>query len=187
VLELYNFSAQSPRLFRNALRDFVASGSDKLIVDLRGNPGGFLEAAVELASWFLPPGKPVVIEDFGKQGERRVHRSRGYNVFNENLKMVILINNGSASASEIFAGALREHGRAKLVGTQTFGKGSVQELVKITPETSLKVTVARWLTPNGVSISEGGLTPDIEVKMTPEDAKKKRDPQMEKAIELLTS
>ena len=100
--------------------------------------------------------------------------------------MVILVNGGSASASEILAGALREHGVATLVGAKTFGKGSVQELVKVTPETSLKVTVARWLTPNGVSISDGGLTPDVEVKMTPEDIEKKRDPQMEKAIQLLT-
>ncbi|TSC58124.1 MAG: Carboxy-terminal-processing protease [Parcubacteria group bacterium Greene0416_79] len=187
VIQLYNFSASSPRLFRDALRTFVESGSDTLIIDLRGNPGGFLEAAVELASWFLPPGKPVVIEDFGKQEEKRVHRSRGYNIFNENLRLAILVNNGSASASEIFAGALREHGRTKLVGVKTFGKGSVQELVKITPETSLKVTVARWLTPNGISISEGGLTPDIEVKNTPEDAQNKRDPQMERAIQLLTT
>lgn len=186
ILELYNFSATSPRLFRDALRSFIESGSNKLIIDLRGNPGGFLEAAVELASWFLPAGTPVVIEDFGKQKEKRVHRSRGYNIFNENLKLAILVNNGSASASEILAGALREHGKAILVGGKTFGKGSVQELVKITPDTSLKVTVARWLTPNGVSISEGGLTPDVEVTMTPEDLEKKRDPQREKAIKLLT-
>jgi carboxyl-terminal processing protease len=100
--------------------------------------------------------------------------------------MVILVNAGSASASEILAGALREHGVARLVGAKTFGKGSVQELVKLTPETSLKVTVARWFTPNGVSISDGGLAPDVEIKLTLEDIEKKRDPQMEKAIELLT-
>jgi len=99
--------------------------------------------------------------------------------------MVILVNAGSASASEILAGALSEHGVATLVGGKTFGKGSVQELVKLTPETSLKVTVARWFTPDGVSISDGGLSPDVEVKMTLEDMEKKRDPQMDKAIELL--
>ncbi len=184
VLKLYSFSANSPRLFRDALRKFVESGSQKLLIDLRGNPGGFLEAAVDMASWFLPPGKVVVTEDFGKKKPSNVHRSRGYNVFTDELKMVILVNGGSASASEIFAGAMREHGKAKLVGSKTFGKGSVQELVKITPDTALKVTVARWLTPNGISISEGGLTPDIEVKMTPEDVEKKRDPQMERAIKL---
>jgi carboxyl-terminal processing protease len=99
--------------------------------------------------------------------------------------MAILVNGGSASASEILAGALKEYGVAKLVGEKTFGKGSVQELVKITHDTSFKVTVARWLTPNGVSISEEGLTPDFEVKMTPEDLEEGKDPQMDKAIEVV--
>ncbi len=186
VIRLYNFSANAPRMFRDALRKFVESGAHRLLLDLRGNPGGFLEAAVDIASWFLPPGTTVVIEDFGKKGEKRIHRSRGYNVFNERLRMALLVNNGSASASEILAGALREHGRATVIGVKTFGKGSVQELVKLTPETSLKVTVARWLTPNGVSISDDGLTPDVEVKQTPEDLEKGRDPQMERAIKILT-
>ncbi len=186
VLRLYNFSASSPRLFRDALRKFVESGSTKLLLDLRGNPGGFLDAAVDMASWFLPAGKIIVTEDAGGRSDTKIHRSRGYDVFNKNLKMVILVNSGSASASEILAGALQEHKIAKLVGTRTFGKGSVQELVKITPETSLKVTVARWFTPNGLSISAGGLTPDVEVKLSPEDLEKKKDPQMAKALQLLT-
>ena len=186
IIKLYNFSANSPRLFKEALVEFENSGSDKLLVDLRGNPGGFLEAAVDMASWFLPEGKVVVTEDAGEKGDTKIHRSRGYNVFGKDLKMVILVNAGSASASEILAGALQQHGVATLVGQKTFGKGSVQELVKITPDTSLKVTVARWLTPNGISISLKGITPDIEVKLTPDDVEKKRDPQMDKAIELLT-
>ncbi len=186
VIKLYSFSANSPHLFRNALRQFAESGSNKLLLDLRGNPGGFLDAAIDMASWFLPPGKVVVTEDAGGKDDSKIHRSKGYDVFNKNLKMVILVNNGSASASEILAGALQEHKIAKLVGTRTFGKGSVQELVKITPETSLKVTVARWFTPNGLSISAGGLTPDVEVKLTQEDLEKKKDPQMDKALQLLT-
>lgn len=186
IIRLYNFSANSPRLFRGALREFVESGSNKLLLDLRGNPGGFLDAAVDIASWFLPAGKVVVTENTGTKGGTRVHRSRGYNVFNKNLKMAVLVNAGSASASEILAGALREHDVATLVGTKTFGKGSVQELVKLTPETSLKVTIARWFTPHGVSISNGGLIPDIEVALTAEDIEKKRDPQTERAIQLLT-
>jgi len=187
VIRLYNFSANSPRLFRDALREFVQTGSNRLLLDLRGNPGGYLEAAVDMASWFLSVGKTIVTEDVGAKGVRNVHRSRGYDVFNKNLKMIILVNNGSASASEILAGALQQHHVAKLVGTQTFGKGSVQELVKITPDTSLKVTVARWLTPDGTSISLGGITPDVEVKLSPGDIEKKRDSQMDKAIELLTT
>ena len=99
--------------------------------------------------------------------------------------MVILIDEGSASASEILAGALSEHGVAKLVGTKSFGKGSVQELIDVTTDTALKVTVARWLTPNGKSISDGGLTPDVEVKRTDKDVEAKKDPQMDAAAETL--
>jgi len=185
VIHLYNFYATSPEKFRLALREFAESGKTKLVLDLRGNPGGYLEAAVDMASWFLPMGKTVVRENFGNNAEEQVYRSKGYNVFNDKLNMVILADEGSASASEILAGALREHGVAKIVGTRTFGKGSVQELVKIPPDASLKVTIARWLTPNGVSISDNGLTPDYEVKYTEADSKADRDPQMEKALELL--
>jgi carboxyl-terminal processing protease len=186
VIKLYNFSSAAPELFRQALRDFIVSRSSRLIIDLRGNPGGFLEVAVDAASFFLPVGEIVAIEDHGGKEGNRMYRSHGYNAFNNNLKMAILVNGGSASASEILAGALREHGKAILVGTKTFGKGSVQELVKITPETSLKVTIARWLTPKGHSISAEGLTPDVVVERTSDDIEKGRDPQMDKAVELLT-
>ena len=185
IIKLYNFYSASPNLFREALREFIESDSDKLILDLRGNPGGYLEAAVDMASWFLPLGKVIVSEDFGKNAPNQIYRSKGYDIFNSNLKMVALVDGGSASASEILAGALKEHGIAKLVGTKTFGKGSVQEVVKITPETSLKVTIARWLTPLGNSISENGLVPDFEVKLTPEEFSKGKDPQTDKAIDVL--
>jgi carboxyl-terminal processing protease len=183
-IKLYNFSANSAELFRGALRQFVESGSTKLIVDLRGNPGGFLDASVSMASWWLPAGKPVVIEKHGG-GEDRVYRSAGYNVFSNDLKMVILIDRGSASASEILAGALSEYGKATLVGEKTFGKGSVQELVPVTSDSSLKLTVAKWYTPKGKSISINGLMPDILVPITEADFKAGRDPQREKAIEIL--
>lgn len=186
LIELYNFSANSPNLFRAALREFIESDSDKLVLDLRGNPGGYLEAAIDMASWFLPSGRVVVREDFGGDKPERSYRSKGYDIFNDNLDFVILVDGGSASASEILAGALSEYGKAVLVGEKTFGKGSVQELVNITPNTSLKVTVARWLTPNGVSISESGITPDVLVKRTREDVEAGRDPQLDAAIELLT-
>lgn len=185
IIRLYNFYSTSPNLFRDALRKFIVSGSDKLILDLRGNPGGYLEASVDMASWFLPIGKIVVSEDFGKNATPQIYRSKGYNIFNRNLKMVVLVDGGSASASEILAGALKEHGIAKLVGTRTFGKGSVQEVVKITPDTSLKVTIARWLTPLGNSISENGLAPDFEVKLIQEEFLKGKDAQLDKAIEVL--
>lgn len=185
VIKLYNFYALSSDKFRGALREFVESGKYKLILDLRGNPGGYLDSAVDMASWFLPLGKTVVKEDFGPDIQEQVYRSKGYDIFNDKLRMVILVDNGSASASEILAGALQEHKIAKIVGTKTFGKGSVQELIKVTSDTSLKVTIARWLTPNGISISDGGLTPDYEVKITAEDLKANKDPQMDKAIEIL--
>ncbi|MFQ5661706.1 MAG: S41 family peptidase [Candidatus Paceibacteria bacterium] len=185
VIKLFNFSAISANLYREALREFIETGTDKMLLDLRGNPGGFLEAAIDMASWYLPAGKVVVTEDFADNAKPRIHRSKGYNIFNDKLKMAILVNQGSASASEILAGALQQHGKATLVGESTFGKGSVQELVKITPDTSLKITIARWLTPNGASISDGGLTPDVEVELTVEDFEAGLDPQFDKAVELL--
>jgi carboxyl-terminal processing protease len=166
---MYNFSANSASDFRNALRVFVKSESTKLLLDLRGNPGGYLESAIDIASWFLPTGKVIVQEDFGSGGEIKLMRSKGYNIFDSGLKMVILVDKGSASASEIVAGALQEHNVATLVGENTFGKGSVQELIEIDGNTSLKVTIARWLTPSGKSISDGGLIPDILISELPEE------------------
>lgn len=187
VIKLYNFYAPSADAFKNALRNFIESGKYKLVLDLRGNPGGYLESAVDMASWFLPMGKVVVGEELGDGIEGTVYRSKGYDVFTDKLKMVILVDGGSASASEILSGALQEQGVAKLVGVKTFGKGSVQELIKITPDTSLKVTIAKWLTPKGNSISEKGITPDYVVKISEADAKAGRDPQMDKAVEVLNS
>lgn len=187
VIRLYSFTAQSADLFRKALRDFVTSGDHKLILDLRGNPGGYLDAAWDMASWFLPAGKTVVTEDFGKNGKPKIYMSKGYDIFGSNLDMMILVDNGSASAAEILAGALHEQGVAKLVGVKTFGKGSVQELVPITADTSLKVTIARWLTPKGHNLSHDGLDPDYVVDLSDTDIKNKNDAQMNKAVQLLTA
>lgn len=185
VIKLYSFSANAANLFKDAMIELVTSGSDKLILDLRGNPGGYLDAAVDISSWFLPAGKTIVIEDYGESETPEVFRSKGYNIFNNKLKFVILIDGGSASASEIVAGAMQDQKRAKLVGEQSFGKGSVQEAVKLTPDTLLKITVAKWLTPNGTTIAEKGLTPDYEVKFTEKDININKDPQMNKAVDLL--
>ncbi len=189
VINLYNFSAQSAELFRKAIGEFTKSGSNKLILDLRGNPGGYLDAAVDMASWFLPAGKAVVRESSGIDKAERVYRSAGYDIFkNKNLNMVVLVDKGSASASEILAGALSEYGVAKLVGEKTFGKGSVQELIPITEDSSLKVTIARWLTPKGKSLSQNGLDPDYVVKLptlTATTTLPIKDTQFDKAVELL--
>ncbi len=183
VIRLYNFSESSAIKFREAVRKMLEGGQKKLIIDLRNNPGGFLDSAVDIASWFLPQGDVVVTEHFGP-GNERVHRSRGYDVL-KGIPVVILVNQGSASASEILAGALRDHGIATLVGEKTFGKGSVQELMQLTSDTSLKITIAKWLTPKGNTIAEVGLQPDIEVKVTESNTQKGKDPVMEKALELL--
>ena len=143
VIRLYSFSSTSADLFRNALKEFSTSHTDKLLLDLRGNPGGYLDSAVSMASWFLEGGKIVVTEDYGGNEKPKIYRSQGYNVFNDNLKFVILIDGGSASASEILAGAMQDYKKAILVGEQSYGKGSVQEVVNVTPDTLLKITVAR--------------------------------------------
>ncbi len=125
-------------------------------------------------------------ENFGGDTEEEVYRSSGRELgASAPEKLVVLVDGGSASASEILAGALQEHGVATIIGSQTFGKGSVQELVKLDSGASLKVTVARWLTPNGTSISEGGLTPNIVVERTPEDREAQKDPQLDAALEFL--
>ncbi|MEI7688763.1 MAG: S41 family peptidase [Candidatus Nomurabacteria bacterium] len=185
VIKFYSFSENSDNLFAKALNEFIKSGNHKLILDLRGNPGGYLEVAVNIASWFVDEGKVIVSEDFGGTHKAQDYRSHGPRLFNDKLQFVVLVDGGSASASEILAGALREHKIATLIGETTFGKGSVQELVDVTPATSLKVTVARWLTPNGISISKAGLEPDIKVPFTVKDFESKKDPQMDKAVEVL--
>ncbi len=186
TIALYSFTETSPALFAKAVDAFRASGSTKLIVDLRGNPGGYLHAAIDMASRFLPKGAVVVTEDYQGKREGEAHRSLGLGGVPSGTKVVVLIDRGSASASEILAGALKDNGAATLIGTRSFGKGSVQELIDI-DDGALKITVARWLTPSGVSISDGGLTPDIDVNRTPEDATAGKDPQKARAIEFLTT
>ena len=184
VIKLYSFSENSANLFKDAIKAFVSSGSDKLLLDLRGNPGGYLDSAVDISSWFLDSSKTVVTEDYGNNRKPEIYRSRGYNVFNDKLKFAILIDSGSASASEIVAGAMQDHKKAVLVGSQSYGKGSVQEAIKLTPDTLLKITVAKWLTPSGKSISLKGLTPDFVVENT-KNQDPKKDPQLDKAVEVL--
>ncbi len=186
IVSLYNFNAISEAEMQSALREYVKSDKKKLILDLRGNPGGYLESAVAIASYFLPLGKTIVRESFGGDAKEEIYRSSGRELGSfAPEKLVVLVDGGSASASEILAGALQEHHVATIIGEQTFGKGSVQELVKLDDGSSLKVTIARWLTPNGISISEGGLTPDIVVERTPDDRTANRDPQLDAALEFL--
>ncbi|MEK7505090.1 MAG: S41 family peptidase [Patescibacteria group bacterium] len=185
VIRLYNFGATASGLFRKALKEFAESKKQRLLLDLRGNPGGYLESAVDIASWFLPEGEVVVTEDHGLDSETRVYKSKGYKAFKNDPRMVILVDGGSASASEILAGALAEHGKATMVGKKTFGKGSVQELVPVTEDSSIKITIARWLTPKGHSLSSGGLEPEIVVEPAEGDKRGEKDAQQAKAVEVL--
>lgn len=187
VISLFNFNAIAELKMQEALREYVLSGADKMVIDLRGNPGGFLQSAVSIAGYFLPAGKVVVRENFGGDIDEQVFRSSGKSLKSYSPEeIVVLIDGGSASASEILAGALQEHGVATLIGQTTFGKGSVQELVELPDGSSLKVTVARWLTPNGQSISDGGLAPDYEVIRTPQQRIDDVDPQLEAALAWLS-
>ncbi|KND50974.1 MAG: carboxyl-terminal processing protease [Parcubacteria bacterium C7867-007] len=186
TIALYTFTANSADLFEGALADMRKNGAKKLIIDLRGNPGGYLDAAVAIGSHFLPSGTPIVTEDYKGKEENIVHKSSGSGGVPAGIQVVILQDQGSASASEILAGALQDAKVATIVGTHSFGKGSVQELVKI-GKGSLKVTIARWLTPSGRSISNGGVLPDIKVERTFEDFKADKDPQMDRAILFLNT
>jgi carboxyl-terminal processing protease len=186
TIALYTFTANSGDLFNTALLNMQKTGAKKLIIDLRGDPGGFLDAAVSIASHFLPVGSPVVTEDYSGKAQNIVHRSAGTGGIPNGLQTVVLIDQGSASASEILSGALQDNKLATLIGTRSFGKGSVQELVNV-GTASLKVTVARWLTPNGRSISVNGLTPDIKVDRTQADYDAGKDPQMDRAVQFLTT
>lgn len=186
IIALYSFNAIAESKMADAMREYKASGAKKLVIDLRGNPGGYLESAVAIASYFLPSGKVVVREHFGDDSDEKVYRSQNRLVgeFNPD-NLVVLVDGGSASASEILAGALKDHKVATVIGENTFGKGSVQELVNLSDGSSVKVTVARWLTPEGVSISDGGLKPDIVIKRTPQNRVDGVDPQKEAAVKFL--
>lgn len=190
VIHLYNFSSESPDLFRIALNEFVSSRTKYLILDLRGNPGGYLEAAVNMASYFLKEGQVVVSEKQGKDESVLNHRSTGITGLPNGIKMVVMVDGGSASAAEILAGALKDQGVAKIVGMKSFGKGSVQELVNFDDGSSLKVTIAKWYTPNGVNISENGIKPDVESPLATTTPPKNKDgslvdTQLMKAIEVV--
>lgn len=181
-IALYNFNEVSGYQFREAVQAFLRSGDTKLIIDLRNNPGGFLNIAVDIASFFSPPGTIIVKESYYDKTED-IYRSAGYNVLH-NVPTVVLVNAGSASASEILAGALRDNNQIQLIGEKTFGKGSVQEFINLPKNASLKVTIARWVTPNGTVINGNGLEPDVKV-IVPEKPEEGKDYFLEKAIEIL--
>lgn len=190
-IELFIFNSNIDSEFKKAVDEINASSADSVILDVRNNPGGLLDSAVNLAGYFLDRGSLVTSENFG-DGTKNEFRTSGQAQLKK-YPTVVLINGGSASASEILAGALHDDRHLQLVGEKSFGKGSVQELEKFGDGSSLKVTIAKWLTPSGVSISEKGIMPDVEVKIDPKDfdsgkvieSVPGKDPQLDKAIEIL--
>ncbi len=184
-VRLFSFNQNAPFLFYKAALGILLGQADGIILDLRNNPGGFLEVAVNLSGWYLDKGDVVVSERF-KDGEGAVFRANGSGAL-KTVPTVILVNQGSASASEILAGALRAQLGTKLVGTNTFGKGTVQELRPLSDNSKIKLTIANWVLPDGSIIDEEGLKPDFEVEISPEDLEgdDPLDPQLEKAKEIL--
>lgn len=179
VIKIVRFGNDTNVGFDQAVNKVIASGAKGVVLDLRSNPGGFLDAGVKVANEFIKSG--VVVVERMKNGDQTAFSADGTGRLLD-IPLVVLVNKGSASASEIVAGALQDHSRAKVVGTTTFGKGSVQEVEDFADGSALKVTVARWYTPDGKSISDNGVKPDKEVQIKPED---KDDVQMIEAKKLL--
>lgn len=183
-LKLRRFGEDTSGLVDGAIGQFLNNKISGLVIDVRSNPGGYLDAAVTISSNLVKEGEIIVSQKYG-DGTEKVYRSERDPKLTR-IPVIILINGGSASASEILAGALRDHGIAKLVGEKSFGKGSVQELIDLPENAQLKLTIAKWLTPKGHDLNKDGLEPDIKVELTDEDFQNDRDPQLDKAMELVT-
>ncbi|PIR98107.1 MAG: hypothetical protein COT89_01060 [Candidatus Colwellbacteria bacterium CG10_big_fil_rev_8_21_14_0_10_42_22] len=182
-VSIYSFNRQLPNLFSREVLKSAFKKPEGIILDLRNNPGGFLDVGVHMAGWFIEDGKLVVSEKF-TSGSIKEFRANGIDVL-KGIPVVILVNEGSASASEILAGAIRFHRGVQLVGETTFGKGTVQKLEDLSDGSSLKVTIAHWLLPDGSLIEGNGLVPNFVVPITDEDVLNNTDPQLEKAIDIL--
>ncbi|MEI7511453.1 MAG: S41 family peptidase [Candidatus Peregrinibacteria bacterium] len=188
ILTVSQFAVDTTALFQKYLREALLKDPKGIIIDLRYNTGGYLDGAVEMASFFLPNHEKVVTvgyrhsETGAKQEEAHFTSDKKMT----DLPVAILINGGTASAAEIFAGALRDYKRATIVGEKSFGKGSVQKFFSIGKNgEKMKMTIAKWFTPNGENITESKIVPNIEVIKTPEDFEKNHDPQIEKALEVI--
>lgn len=183
-IKITRFGDDTTKAFAEAITKAKTQNVRGLIIDLRNNPGGYLESAVDIASKLLPKGQVVVIEESGDKTQQKMY-ARGGDVAS-GIATVVLINEGSASASEILAGALHDNrSNVTLVGKKSFGKGSVQEFIDLPQGTAAKITVARWLTPSGKQINEQGIKPDKEVDLTVDDFNNNRDPQFDAAMQTL--
>ncbi len=181
VLRISRFAEDTSGLARKAAESFQAAGVKGVVLDLRGNGGGYIDSAQAVASLWLE--NKVVVRERGTFGTETLNSEN--NAPLKGIKTIVLVDGGSASASEIVAGALSDHGVATLVGEKTFGKGSAQIIEDVPGGGQLKVTVAKWYTPNNKNINKEGIKPSVEVKITAEDVEAKRDTQKDKALELL--
>jgi len=182
-IQVTTFGDNTTRELRQALDTLMAQKPKGIILDLRYNGGGYLDTSVEVASEFIKEGV-ILYEQYGDGTHQAYEAIPGGRA--TDIPLVVLINEGTASASEILAGAIQDYGRGKLVGTTSYGKGSVQNWVPLSNDQgAVRVTVAKWLTPKGRTIHKQGLTPDFVVEITEEDLKNDRDPQLEKAVEVL--
>ncbi len=183
-VSLNQFGDSSIDELRQVFQSFQDQKVKSIILDLRYNGGGYLDGAVDLVSMFLREGKVVSVQH--RSGEPENHFVSGKPLFPD-IPFAILVNEGTASASEITAGALQDYGRATIVGQKTFGKGTVQEVIDLPDGSSLRVTVAHWLTPKGKDLGKEGVHPDIVIDRTKEDIDAKRDPQLDAAVEFLAT
>lgn len=184
-IQFYTFSADSAGLVRKAVVEAQSAGAKGIVLDMRNNPGGYLDAAVTIAGYFMDAGKTIVFEEF-RNGKRDTFLSHGTPIA-KGIPMAIILNGGSASASEILAGALKDNLGTQIVGEKSFGKGTVQELTELRNGAEIKLTIAHWILPKGTQIDKNGIVPDIAIKYTEADREKKRDPQLEKALEIVKS
>lgn len=182
IIKINQFTANTTQLLDASLNKAKSDNVKGLVLDLRNDPGGLLNVAVEVSSRFIEPG--VVVLERDKNQKETALKTVKIDA-RTTLPVVVLVNKGSASASEIFAGALQDTSRAKIVGETTFGKGSVQSIEPLKDGSAVRITIAEWLTPKKREINKQGIKPDIEVKLTDEDTQAKRDPQLDKALELL--
>ncbi|NCN25101.1 hypothetical protein COT94_00670 [Candidatus Falkowbacteria bacterium CG10_big_fil_rev_8_21_14_0_10_37_14] len=182
IIRVSNFNDDTDSLFATAVNEAITKSAQGIVLDLRNNPGGYLFSAVKMGGYWIK-NNTIVIERYANK-EQDPHKSSGPATL-ASIPTVVLVNQGSASAAEIVAGALQDYGLAKLVGAKTFGKGSVQSLMSLPGGSSMKVTSAKWLTPKGRAIDKEGIEPDIKIEFTEKDAKDKNDPQLNKALELL--
>ncbi len=183
-IKISQFGRDTTSLVNEAVDEMVAKKPKALIVDVRNNPGGFLDSAVDVTSLFIKD-RGAVVKEKNKEGAVTELKATSPAKLTD-IPMVVLVNGGSASASEIFSGALQDYGRAKLIGEKTFGKGSVQELNDTSGGGAVRITVAKWLTPKDRQINKLGINPDIEVKLTDDDTKNSKDPQYDRAVQELT-